>query len=163
MIRHSVGRLIICLFFAPATYTLTIPTISIFAEVSIGELLDKITILQIKSERFTDDAKLSNVREELHTLLDTLNTTISLPREALTLVDELKQTNEKMWEIEDDIRAKERDQEFDQAFITLARNVYLQNSRRSALKYALNKLLGSRLIEEKTYTSYETQSDTLES
>lgn len=154
-------RIIIGMSIVIHTSSSASPAVSIFAEVSIGELLDKITILQIKSERFTDQEKLHNVQEELNSLNDTLASTISLPAEALTLIQELKETNEKMWEVEDDIRAKERDQEFDNTFITLARNVYLHNSRRSALKYALNKLLGSRLIEEKTYTTYETQSDTL--
>ena len=126
----------------------------ISAPVSFGELIDKITILEIKSERMTDAAKLSNVRNELE-LLSALwqrdpasGTDISAERA------ELKRINETLWEIEDEIRLKERDQAFDQRFIELARAVYHTNDERAAVKRAINLKLGSRLVEEKSYQDY---------
>ena len=126
----------------------------ISAPVSFGELIDKITILEIKSERMTDAAKLSNVRNELE-LLSALwqrdpasGTDISAERA------ELKRINETLWEIEDEIRLKERDQAFDQRFIELARAVYHTNDERAAVKRAINLKLGSRLVEEKSDQDY---------
>lgn len=127
----------------------------ISAPVSHGELIDKITILEIKSERIADAAKLANVRDELQ-LLDDLwqrddasKTDISAERA------ELKHINEALWEIEDEIRVKERDQAFDARFIELARAVYHTNDRRAAVKRAINLKLGSRLVEEKSYQDYQ--------
>ncbi len=129
----------------------------IFAPVSYGELIDKITILEIKSERMTDAAKLANVRDELQ-LLGALwagdpvsRTDISSERA------DLKRINESLWEIEDEIRVKERNQAFDARFIELARAVYHTNDQRAAVKRAINLKLGSRLVEEKSYQDYETQ------
>jgi hypothetical protein len=126
----------------------------ISAPVSFGELIDKITILEIKSGRMTDAAKLANVRDELE-LLSALwqrdpasNTDISAERA------ELKRINEALWEIEDEIRLKERDQAFDARFIELARAVYHTNDKRAAVKRAINLKLGSRLVEEKSYQDY---------
>jgi hypothetical protein len=126
----------------------------ISAPVSFGELIDKITILEIKSERMTDAAKLANVRDELE-LLSALwqrdpasSTDISAERA------ELKRINEALWEIEDEIRLKERDQAFDARFIELARAVYHTNDKRAAVKRAINLKLGSRLVEEKSYQDY---------
>lgn len=126
----------------------------ISAPVSHGELIDKITILEIKSERMTDAAKLANVHDELQ-LLGALwagdaasRTDISSER------DELKRINEVLWEIEDEIRVKERNQAFDARFIELARAVYHTNDRRAAVKRAINLKLGSRLVEEKSYQDY---------
>jgi uncharacterized protein DUF6165 len=122
--------------------------------ISHGELIDKLTILEIKSERMTDQAKLANVREELELLGATWAgdeasaTDISAPRA------ELKRINEALWEIEDEIRLKERAQAFDFRFIELARAVYITNDRRAAVKRAINEKLGSRLIEEKSYQDY---------
>jgi len=128
-------------------------------EVAPGELLDKITILEIKAQRIGDEAKLRNVRTELETLRAVQDR--HLPRmpalDALTA--DLKQVNEALWQIEDEIREEERKQEFGPRFIELARSVYRQNDRRAALKRQINELLGSRLIEEKSYQSYERQSD----
>ncbi|HVX03659.1 MAG TPA: DUF6165 family protein, partial [Rhodanobacteraceae bacterium] len=114
----------------------------ISAPVSFGELIDKITILEIKSERMNDAAKLSNVRDELQ-LLNALwagdpasRTDISSERA------ELKRINESLWEIEDEIRLKERDQSFDARFIELARAVYHTNDKRAAVKRAINVKLG---------------------
>jgi len=119
--------------------------------VSWGELLDKITILQIKQERLEDAGKRANVAAELAAL-----TAIAGPQldEAAALVAELKQVNEALWEIEDRIRDKERDGVFDDGFIALARAVYVTNDRRAALKGAINRRLNSALVEEKSYRPY---------
>ena len=124
------------------------------AEVSVGELVDKITILQIKTERITDEKKLRNVRTELATLLQTFGEHVTPSKELDTLMQELRTVNEELWDIEDDIREKEHKQEFDQEFIKIARSVYFTNDRRCAIKRAINELCGSRLVEEKSYTEY---------
>ncbi|MEO7066215.1 MAG: DUF6165 family protein [Rhodanobacter sp.] len=124
--------------------------------VSYGELIDKITILEIKSRRITDADKLANVRNELELLSATWannsasQTDISLERARLLAV------NEALWDIEDKIRLKERAQEFDQAFIALARSVYVRNDERAAFKREINLKLGSELVEEKSYQDYRT-------
>lgn len=126
----------------------------ISAPVSHGELIDKITILEIKSERIHDAAKLANVRDELQ-LLDGL--WARDPASRIDIASEraaLKRINETLWEIEDAIRAKERDHAFDERFIELARAVYHTNDRRAAIKRAINLKLGSRLVEEKSYQGY---------
>ena len=120
--------------------------------VSVGELLDKITILQIKSERILDSAKLVNIQKELNALLTTCtkhSINVSHP-----LVSELKKINESLWVIEDDIRDKERSKEFDQKFIDLARAVYVTNDQRFQVKAKINKELGSAYVEEKSYQPY---------
>ena len=119
--------------------------------VSWGELLDKITILQIKQERLTDDAKRSNVTTEL-TALSAVAGAAML--EVAALLADLKKVNEALWEIEDQIRDKERDQAFDATFIQLARAVYVTNDRRADLKRDINRQLGSTLVEEKSYSPY---------
>ena len=126
-------------------------------EVAIGEMVDKITILQIKTERITDEHKLRNVHAELETLMNTYHTSIPQSPELDTLMHNLHEVNEKLWDIEDAIREKERKQAFDQEFIEIARSVYFTNDKRCAIKRAINELLGSRLIEEKSYTDYTTQ------
>jgi hypothetical protein len=122
--------------------------------VSYGELIDKITILEIKSRRMTDDAKLANVRNEL----DMLNATWANDAASHTdITDErrrLLEVNETLWDIEDKIRLKERAQEFDQEFIELARAVYFRNDERAAFKREINLKLGSQLVEEKSYQDY---------
>ena len=122
--------------------------------VSYGELIDKITILEIKSERMTDAAKLANVRDELQLLnalwLDDPASHADISAERA----ELKRINEALWEIEDEIRVKERDKAFDARFIELARAVYHTNDRRAAVKREINLRLGSRLVEEKSYQDY---------
>jgi hypothetical protein len=119
--------------------------------VSWGELLDKITILQIKQERLADDAKRANIAVELAALLDVAAG--AMARVAAPLA-ELKAINETLWEIEDDIRDKERAGEFDARFIELARAVYVTNDRRAAVKRQINQALGSALVEEKSYQPY---------
>ncbi len=123
------------------------------APVSWGELADKITILEIKSERIQDEAKRLNVEKELRLLREKL--AIAPSSSALSgLVDALRAVNLELWVIEDDIRDCERDKDFGARFIELARSVYFKNDRRAALKKEINLLLGSGIIEEKSYRAY---------
>lgn len=131
---------------------MTGPTISV--EVSPGELIDKIAILEIKAERMTDAAKVRNVRVELDTLATARDGAITPSSELVRLTAALKAVNEALWEIEDDIRDRERSGDFGPRFIELARAVYRTNDRRSALKRDINDLLGSRIVEEKSYAAY---------
>lgn len=122
--------------------------------VSPGEVLDKITILEIKSERMSDPVKVANVRAELALLQQTWDGNIKDGEAIRSLHAQLKEINEALWEIEDDIRDKERAREFDDRFIELARAVYITNDRRSQIKKELNLHLGSNIIEEKSYQDY---------
>ena len=122
--------------------------------VSPGEVLDKITILEIKSERMSDPEKVANVRIELELLRETWAASIRDDDVIKDLHAELKKINEALWEIEDDIRDKERAKEFDSDFVELARSVYFTNDRRSEVKKQLNLHLGSQIIEEKSYQDY---------
>ena len=122
--------------------------------VSPGEVLDKITILEIKSERMTDPEKVANVRTELALLQEVWSSNIKDSEAIRGLHAQLKEINEALWEIEDDIRDKERAKEFDDRFIELARAVYVTNDRRSQVKKELNLHLGSDIIEEKSYQDY---------
>ena len=122
--------------------------------VSYGELLDKIAILQIKSERMTDPAKLANVRNELSALERTWLAHPAAVQDIAELRARLKAVNEALWAIEDDIRVKEKAQEFDDEFIRLARSVYVQNDTRARLKKDINQALGSAYVEEKSYQDY---------
>jgi len=119
--------------------------------VSWGELLDKITILQIKQERIDDAAKRANVTTELHALSAIADVAMA---QSAALLAGLKAVNEELWEIEDHIRDKERAGAFDAEFIALARAVYVTNDRRADLKRQINSLLGSALMEEKSYKPY---------
>lgn len=123
--------------------------------VSPGELIDKITILEIKSERMTDEVKLRNVRAELALL----NQTWRASAYSATNIDAewagLRDINAELWDIEDDIRDKERAGEFDGEFIRLARAVYVTNDERAAIKKRINLMLGSALVEEKSYKEYK--------
>ena len=123
-------------------------------EISPGELIDKITILEIKTERITDAAKRANVRTELETLVASRDAALAASPELTELSGELKRINEALWEIEDDIRDHERAGDFGSGFIDLARAVYRTNDHRSEVKRRINELLGSRLIEEKSYAEY---------
>ena len=122
--------------------------------VSPGEVLDKITILEIKSVRMNDSEKVANVRAELALLQETWASNIRDSEIIQDLHARLKEINEALWEIEDDIRDKERAREFDDRFIELARAVYVTNDRRSQIKKELNLHLGSEIIEEKSYQDY---------
>ncbi len=119
--------------------------------VSWGELLDKITILQIKQERIEDAAKRANVTAELNALSGIAEVAMA---QSAALLAGLKAVNEDLWEIEDRIRDKELAQAFDAEFIELARAVYVTNDRRADLKRQMNSLLGSALVEEKSYKPY---------
>jgi hypothetical protein len=126
----------------------------ILVPISPGELLDKITILRIKSARMTDETKLRNVRVELDALEQTWRESgAAIPAVA---ADEaaLQKVNEELWDIEDRIRDKERAGEFDAVFIELARAVYVTNDERARFKKNINITLGSRLVEEKSYQPY---------
>jgi hypothetical protein len=122
--------------------------------VSYGELLDKIAILQIKSERMADPDKLANVRRELSALERTWMAHPAAGHDISRLRAELKAVNERLWEIEDDIRFKEKAQAFDEEFVRLARRVYFENDTRARIKKDINLALGSSYIEEKSYQDY---------
>ncbi|MDJ0652826.1 MAG: DUF6165 family protein [Xanthomonadales bacterium] len=122
--------------------------------VSFGELIDKITILEIKSERISDQQKLVNIRHELDLLEHTWNSSAASNADLSASRAELKSVNEALWEIEDRIRVKESEKAFDAEFIELARSVYVINDRRSVIKKDINLALGSELVEEKSYKSY---------
>jgi hypothetical protein len=124
--------------------------------VSPGELLDKITILRIKSQRMSDPAKLSNVRLELRSLEETWGGSAYSKSDIEADVAALLSVNERLWVIEDDIRDKERAQAFDAEFIRLARAVYVENDERAAIKRRINTKLGSNIVEEKSYREYKT-------
>jgi hypothetical protein len=124
--------------------------------VSYGELLDKIAILQIKSERMSDPAKLSNVRNELSALEKTWMVHPAAGGDVAKLRADLKAVNERLWDIEDEIRVKESAQAFDADFIRLARSVYFENDERARLKKEINLALGSAYVEEKSYADYRT-------
>ncbi len=128
--------------------------ISIRIEVSPGELIDKITILEIKSDRMSDPAKLANVCRELETLTRGRDAAIR-PSEALDrLTADLRAANEKLWAIEDEIRECERRKDFGKTFNRLARAVYHTNDERSRIKGRINDLLGAAIFEEKSYSAY---------
>ena len=126
----------------------------ITAEISPGELIDKITILEIKMDRITDDKKLKNIKTEWNALNQSRAQKIVTSAKLDGLTTELKAINETLWVIEDDIRECEHRKEFGEAFIALARSVYLSNDHRARVKRKINELLGSRLIEEKSYSDY---------
>jgi len=126
----------------------------IFVPVSFGELLDKIAILQIKSERMSDPAKLANVRSELSALENLWMAHPVAGHEIVALRAALKAVNERLWVIEDEIRDQERAQLFDAEFVRLARAVYFENDDRARIKREINLALGSAYVEEKSYADY---------
>jgi Family of unknown function (DUF6165) len=126
--------------------------------ISPGELLDKITILRIKSQRMSDPAKVANVRLELHALEETWSASAYSKVDIESDVGALLAVNERLWVIEDDIRDKERAQAFDAEFIRLARAVYFENDERAAIKRRINTTLGSSIVEEKSYSNYKSSS-----
>ncbi|MDQ0008627.1 hypothetical protein J2T07_000786 [Luteibacter jiangsuensis] len=122
--------------------------------VSYGELLDKMTILQIKLQEIKDEAKLANVRNELELLDATWKNDKASETDIAEETARLLAVNQRLWKIEDDIRMKERAQAFDDEFIQLARSVYIENDERAAIKREINLKLGSTLVEEKSYQDY---------
>jgi hypothetical protein len=124
---------------------------------SPGELLDKITILRIKSARMTDPMKLANVRRELEALEETWKSSAYAGVDIEGELSALLEVNERLWTIEDELRDKERAKTFDADFIRLARAVYIENDERAAIKKRVNLKLGSALVEEKSYAEYQRQ------
>ena len=122
--------------------------------ISWGELFDKITILQIKSEKILSPASLKNIDRELKQLSLVFDKAFTENSLALKLAEELREINFKLWDIEDRIREKEKKKVFDNEFIQLARNVYIKNDQRSVIKRTINEAFGSELIEEKSYSKY---------
>jgi hypothetical protein len=127
---------------------------NIHVPASPGEVLDKITILEIKSERIGDSEKIANVKTELALLQRTWVDHVRDDEVVIDLRSQLKDVNEALWDLEDQIREKERAREFDERFIELARSIYFTNDRRSKVKRELNLHLGSAIIEEKSYQDY---------
>ncbi len=122
--------------------------------ISTGDLVDKITILEVKIQRISDLTKKENILFEWNKLTRILEKQIPITPKLLNLKKELLQTNEKLWDIEDAIRIKESRQQFDNEFIELARNVYYANDHRTSLRRSINELTGSRIIDEKQYPKY---------
>ena len=127
---------------------------SIKVELSVGELLDKISILQIKTERIVDRCKLENINKELDALMSLWNDSIYSNSNLESEINDLKTINEELWDIEDKIRDKERNKIFDKGFIELARAVYITNDKRADIKRIINSKTRSELIEEKSYSNY---------
>lgn len=128
---------------------------TIQVEISAGELLDKITILEIKNERMDDARQLQHIRCELDVLRAARDRALTPIPELARCTEELKTVNEKLWDIEDEIRECERQRDFGPRFVELARAVYRHNDRRSAIKRAINELAGSRIVEQKSYRPYD--------
>lgn len=121
-------------------------------EVSIGEIVDKLSILHIKKTNIKDESKLSNIEKEYQYLNDIVFNKLNIENDDFTKLVEI---NTELWEIEDDIRDKERSKEFDEIFIELARNVYFTNDKRADIKKEINIKYGSLFIEEKSYSDYK--------
>jgi len=127
---------------------------SVRVEISPGELIDKITILQIKAERMIDADKLANVKTELDSLSADRDAAIPSSAELDECAAALKKVNEALWYIEDEIRACERSRDFGPKFVELARSVYVNNDERAALKRRINQILGAKIVEVKSYQPY---------
>lgn len=122
--------------------------------VSVGEVLDKVTILEIKSQRISDAAKLENIKAELDALRPLVSGGVFDSDEVLDLTNGLRAVNGELWDIEDNIRAEEAAGRFGDRFVELARAVYVTNDRRAELKKKINLATGSKLVEEKSYEDY---------
>jgi Family of unknown function (DUF6165) len=127
---------------------------TIMVEIAAGELIDKITILEIKLENISNGMKLANIRREYETLSAVLHEQISQTDALSRLTSSLKEVNAELWRIEDEIRDQERAKTFGAEFVALARSVYRTNDRRAALKREINELLRSAIVEEKSYSTY---------
>jgi len=123
-------------------------------ELPLGDVVDKITILLIKVDKIGDAAKLANIRTELQTLRQSWTEAGHTPLEELADWNGLREVNQNLWDVEDDLRDCERDGDFGPRFVELARSVYHLNDKRAALKRSINVALGSRLVEEKSYAAY---------
>ena len=128
------------------------------ALISLGELMDKISILSIKKDKIIDQSKINLIEDELNLLNKSISIIINQNKdrqiEILSSMDDLKKINSELWDIEDKLRECERKKIFDQSFIELARSVYLTNDKRSKTKLEINKKFGSQLSEVKSYTKY---------
>ena len=126
----------------------------IFAEISVGELLDKISILEIKQKNLKDTEKTKIVSKELESLNNTLKNDVNITDEIKSLYNDLKSINLKLWDIEDGKRDCERNKDFGEKFIELARSVYIENDNRAKIKNKINQLSGSNISEVKSYDKY---------
>ena len=126
----------------------------ILTEISAGEFLDKLSILEIKLNKIKDLVLLNEVKKEYEILNETKNKNINFSKEIEILYKDLKETNEKLWKIEDEIRLCEKNSDFKDKFIQLSRDVYFTNDKRSKTKSEINKILGSNIKEVKQYTQY---------
>ena len=126
----------------------------ILTEISAGELLDKISILEIKLIKINDKESLLEINKEYNSLKDTQNSNIKLTKNLENLIKELKEVNLKLWDIEDNKRICEKNKDFGKVFVDLSRNVYLNNDNRAKIKSEINKLLGSNIKEVKKYVNY---------
>jgi hypothetical protein len=124
-------------------------------ESSLGDVVDRVTILRLKEARIADPARVAHVRDEIAALEVAWTADGHPPMASLTEWKRLCEVNAALWDVEDRLREHERDQEFGPEFVALARSVYLLNDERAALKRAVNVTLGSRLVEEKSYASYD--------
>ena len=126
----------------------------ILTEISAGELLDKISILEIKLVKINDKESLLEINKEYNSLKETQNSNIKLTKNLENLIKELKEVNLKLWDIEDNKRICEKNKNFGKVFVDLSRNVYLNNDKRAQIKSEINKLLGSNIKEVKQYVNY---------
>ena len=126
----------------------------ILTEISAGELLDKISILEIKLEKIKDKESQKEINKEYTALKETQKLNIDITEKLQKLFNELKDVNLNLWKIEDQIRTSERSKDFGKSFISFARNVYFSNDKRSKIKFEINKVLGSNIKEIKKYESY---------
>ena len=126
----------------------------IYIETSVGELIDKITILEIKKKKISDENSVLNINKEYSLLIKSLESSVKVNGDLKKLWDELKIINLKLWEIEDGKRLAEKNQKFDKSFIELARNVYKYNDLRAEIKSKINQISGSDIKEIKQYTKY---------
>ena len=126
----------------------------ILTEISAGELLDKISILEIKLVKINDKESLLEINKEYNSLKETQNSNIKLTKNLENLIKELKEVNLKLWDIEDNKRICEKNKDFGKMFVDLSRNVYLNNDKRAKIKSEINKLLGSNIKEVKQYVNY---------
>ena len=124
-------------------------------EISMGEAIDRHTILQIKSEKIKDEEKLKNVNDELKYINKLIINDIYFGLVATDDIEELLDTNKKLWQVEDDLRVFEKEKKFDEGFIDLARAVYHLNDRRAEIKRRINLACGARFLEEKSYVDYK--------
>ena len=126
----------------------------ILTEISAGELLDKISNLEIKLVKINDKESLLEINKEYNSLKETQNSNIKLTKNLENLIKELKEVNLKLWDIEDNKRICEKNKDFGKVFVDLSRNVYLNNDKRARIKSEINKLLGSNIKEVKQYVNY---------